>query len=95
METDDEEVRAAGRTYRTPRRLVAPSAALVEGRAPVSARNSPGGGRLPVLSLVPVFPYLSGLIPVPWYQSAGSGGYKAAGRPRPRASATPERNGGP
>ena len=44
METEDEEVRAAGRTYRTPRRLLAPSAALVEGRAPVLAPNSPGGG---------------------------------------------------
>ena len=43
VETDDEEVRAAGRTYRTPRRLLAPSAALDEGRAPVSAPNSPGG----------------------------------------------------
>ena len=32
VETDDEEVRAAGRTYRTPRKLLAPSAALVEGR---------------------------------------------------------------
>ena len=47
VETDDEEVRAAGRTYRTPRRLLAPSAALVEGRAPVSAPNSPGGGDCP------------------------------------------------
>ena len=36
-------VRAAGRTYRKPRRLLVPSAALVEGRAPVSAPNSPGG----------------------------------------------------
>ena len=43
VETEDEEVRAAGETYRTPRRLLAPSAALVEGRAPVSAPNSPGG----------------------------------------------------
>ena len=43
VETEDEEVRAAGRTYRTPRRLLAPSATLVEGRAPVSAPNSPGG----------------------------------------------------
>ena len=42
-----------------------------------------GGGRLPILSLVPVYPLPSGLIPVPWYQSAGSGGYKAAGRSRP------------
>ena len=47
VETDDEEVRAAGRTYHTPRRLLAPSAALVEGRAPVSAPNSPGGGDCP------------------------------------------------
>ena len=47
VETDDEEVRAAGRTYRTPRRLLAPSAALVEGRAPVSAPNSPGGAECP------------------------------------------------
>ena len=47
VETDDEEVRAAGRTYRTPRRLLAPSAALVEGRAPVSAPNSPGGDDCP------------------------------------------------
>ena len=44
VETDDEEVRAAGRTYCTPERLLAPSAALVEGRAPVSAPNSQGGG---------------------------------------------------
>ena len=43
VETDHEEVRAAGRTYRTPRRLLTPYAALVEGRAPVSAPNSPGG----------------------------------------------------
>ena len=43
VETQDEEVRVAGRTYRTPRRLLAPSAALVEGRAPVLAPNSPGG----------------------------------------------------
>ena len=41
------------------------------------------GGRPPILSLVPVYPLPSGLIPVPWYQSAGSGGYKAAGRSRP------------
>ena len=47
VETDDEEVRAAGRTYRTPRRLLAPSAALVEGRAPVWAPNSPGGADCP------------------------------------------------
>ena len=47
VETDDEEVRAAGRTYRTPRRLLAPSAALVEGRAPVLAPNSPGGADCP------------------------------------------------
>ena len=47
VETDDEEVRAAGRTYRTPRRLLAPSAALVEGRASVSAPNSPGGADCP------------------------------------------------
>ena len=30
--------------YRTPRRLVALSSALVQGRAPVSAPNTPGGG---------------------------------------------------
>ena len=77
VETEDEEVRAAGRTYRTPRRLLAPPVALVEGRAPVSAPNSTGGGRPPILSLVPVYPLPSGLIPVPWYQSAGSGGYKS------------------
>ena len=47
VETDDEEVRAAGRTYRTPRRLLAPSAALVQGRAPGSAPNSPGGADCP------------------------------------------------
>ena len=47
MEADDEEVRAAGRTYRTPRRLLAPSAALVEGGGPVSAPNSPGGADCP------------------------------------------------
>ena len=45
--TEDEAVRAAGRTYRTPRRLLAPSAALVEGRAPVSAPNSPRGADCP------------------------------------------------
>ena len=44
VETKDDVVRAAGRTYRTPRRLFVPSAALVEGRAPVSAPSSPGGG---------------------------------------------------
>ena len=43
-ETEDEEVRAARRTYRKPRRLVAPSTALVEGGTPVSAPNSLGGG---------------------------------------------------
>ena len=47
VDSEDEEVRAAGRTYRTPRRLLAPSAALVEGRAPVSAPNSPGGADRP------------------------------------------------
>ena len=47
VETEDEEVRAAGRTCRTPRRLLAPSAALVEGRAPVSAPYSPGGADRP------------------------------------------------
>ena len=47
VETDDEEVRAAGRTYRTPRRLLAPSAVLVEGRALVSAPNSPGAADCP------------------------------------------------
>ena len=47
VETEDEEVRAAGRTYRTPRRNFAPSAALVEGRAPVLAPNSPGGADHP------------------------------------------------
>ena len=47
VESEDEEVRAAGRTYRTPRRLLAPSAALVEGRAPVSAPYSPGGADRP------------------------------------------------
>ena len=47
VETDDEKVRAAGRNYRTPRRLLAPSAALVEGRAPVSASSSLGGGDCP------------------------------------------------
>ena len=47
VETDDEEVRAAGRTSRTLRRLLAQSAALVEGRAPVSALNSPGGADCP------------------------------------------------
>ena len=47
VETEDEEARAAGWAYRTPRRLLAPSAALVEGRAPVSAPNSPGGADRP------------------------------------------------
>ena len=42
-ETEDEEVRAAGRTCRTPRRLLATSVALVEGRAPALAPNSPVG----------------------------------------------------
>ena len=46
-ETDDEEVRAARRIYRTPRRLLAPYAAPVEGRDPVSAPNSPGGADCP------------------------------------------------
>ena len=55
VETDDEEVRAAGRTYRTPRRLLAPSAALVEGRAPVSAPNSPGGADCPSSPWCPCF----------------------------------------
>ena len=44
LETENEEVRAAGRIYGTPGRLFVPSAALAEGRAPVSAPNSPGGG---------------------------------------------------
>ena len=44
VETKDDEVRAAGRTYRTPRTLFVPSAVLVEGRALVSAPNSRGGG---------------------------------------------------
>ena len=44
LETEDEEVRAAGRTYPTPRGLFVPSAALVEGRARASAPNGPGGG---------------------------------------------------
>ena len=44
VETEDDEVRAAGLTYRTPRRLLVPSAALVKGRATVSAPNSRGGG---------------------------------------------------
>ena len=47
VDSEDDEVRAAGRTYRTPRRLLAPSAALDEGWAPVSAPNSPGGADLP------------------------------------------------
>ena len=46
VEAEDEEVQAAGRTYRTPRRLFVPSAALVEGRAHVSAPNDPGEGGL-------------------------------------------------
>ena len=53
------------------------------GEGPCFGTQQPGGGRLPILSLVPVYPLPSGLIPVPWYQSAGSGGYKAAGRSRP------------
>ena len=47
VETEDDEVRAAGRTYRTPRRLLAPSAALVEGGGVVLAPNSPGGAGCP------------------------------------------------
>ena len=88
---DDEEVWAAGRTYRTPRRLLVPSAALVEGRAPVLAPNSPGGGGggHPILSLVPVSPLPNGLIPVPRYHPVGSGGYKAAVRSRPPGSLPP------
>ena len=39
-----DEVQVAGRAYRIPRRLLAPSAALVEGSAPALAPNSPGGG---------------------------------------------------
>ena len=46
LETEAEEVRGAGRTYRTPRRLLVPCAALVEGRTPVLPPNSPGGGGL-------------------------------------------------
>ena len=44
-----------------------------------TARGGPTSHPLPV----PVYPLPSVLIPVPWYQSAGSGGYKAAGRSRP------------
>ena len=40
----DDEARAAGRPYSTPRSLLMPSAALVNGRAPILAPNSPGGG---------------------------------------------------
>ena len=40
----DDEARAAGRAYSTPRSLLMPSAALVNGRAPILAPNSPGGG---------------------------------------------------
>ena len=58
VETEDEEVRAAGRTYRTPRRLLAPSAALVEGRAPVSAPYSPGGADRPQMNPPSVSPRL-------------------------------------
>ena len=43
METEDEEVRAVGRTYRTPIKFFVPSTALVEGRAPVLAPYGPGG----------------------------------------------------
>ena len=55
VETEGEEVRVAGRTYRTPRRLLAPSAALVQGRAPVSAPNSPGGADCPSSPWCPCF----------------------------------------
>ena len=90
METVDGEVRAAGRTYRTPRRLLVPSAALVEGRAPVSHQTARGGLTThPFLSLVPVCPLPHFPIPVPWYQSVGSGGYEAAVRSRPPGQCHP------
>ena len=44
VETQNEEVRATGRTYHTAGRLFVPSAALVERRAPISALHSQGGG---------------------------------------------------
>ena len=53
------------------------------GEGPCFGTQQPGGGRLPIFSLVPVYPLRSVLIPVPWYQCSGSGGYKAAGRSRP------------
>ena len=53
------------------------------GEGPCFGPQQPGGGRLPIFSLVPVYPLPSGLIPVPWYRSAASGGYKGAGRSRP------------
>ena len=44
VEMEDEEVRAVGRTYCTPRRLLVPSTTRVEGRAPVLAPYGRGGG---------------------------------------------------
>ena len=89
VDSEDEELRAAGRTYRTPRRFLAPSNALVEGRAPVSAPSSPGGADCPsspwcLCIHFRVASYRCHGTVVPWYcKSAGSGGYKAAGRSRP------------
>ena len=95
VETDDEEVRAAGRTYRTPRRLLAPSAALVKGRAPVSAPNSPGGADCPSSPWCPCIHFRAA-----WYRCRGIGPLEVAATKRPgalvpRASATAERDGGP
>ena len=95
VETDDEEVRAAGRTYRTPRRLLAPSAALVEGRAPVSAPNSPGGADCPSSPWCPCIHFRAA-----WYRCRVISPLEVAATKRPgalvpRVSATPERDGGP
>ena len=43
VETEDDDVRAAGRTYRTPRRLLVPSATLVKGRALCRHQAAQGG----------------------------------------------------
>ena len=95
METENEEVRAAARTYRMPRRLFAPSTALVEGRAPVSARNSPEGVDHPS------FPWCLCLhFRTARYRCRSISLSEVAATKRPcalvsRATATPERDGGP
>ena len=94
METDEEEVRAPERTYRMPRRLLAPSAALVEGRPPVLAPNSPGGPTAHPLPGACVStserPDTGAVVLVRWKWRLQSG--RALSSP---GFATPERDGGP